>query len=363
MWTMTRLGFQEAAVRWRITFVMALAVSVSLISFLIIFGYKKGLETRYANLAEDFLIVQENGSMGEFYGSRISAGVGNELAAAGVGLVVPSIHTIVGTSPQDAVLLRGIDLDSYAKVETFKMIAGRPLQKGDPPRLTMIGTRLADERSAYPGGNILIRGRDFKVVGIFSIGTYADYEAWISLEDAQTRLGWGSDVSVFVIPTGGKLKAGDSLPGGLSVVQKGETGVNLVKEWQPMFDLLSVVASTLGIAAAAALANLLWRLAWLRRREIAILQSIGFGKSALIGYLLAQGICIALPGFIFGLLGALLLGEVTRLQTAGLSIYAVYDASLFGWSFLVACLITAAGSALPAWWLARLNLADLLRVE
>ena len=159
------------------------------------------------------------------------------------------------------------------------------------------------------------------------------------------------------------MKVGDSLPGGLSVVQKGETGVNLVKEWQPMFDLLSMIASTLGIAAAAALTNLLWRLAWLRRREIAILQSIGFGKSALTAYLLAQGICIALPGFIFGVLGALFLGEVTRLQTAGVSIYAVLDASLFGWSFLVACLITAAGSILPALWLARLNLADLLRVE
>ena len=129
MWTMMRLGFQEAAVRWRITFVMALAVSVSLITFLLLFGYKAGLETRYANLAEEYLVVQESGSMGEFYGSRISSGVGGELTAAGVSLAVPFIHTIVGTSPQDAVLLRGIDLDSYAKVETFRLIAGSPAAK------------------------------------------------------------------------------------------------------------------------------------------------------------------------------------------------------------------------------------------
>jgi putative ABC transport system permease protein len=363
MLPMMRLGLLETAGHWRVTVMMALTVSVSLLCYLMLNAYQLGMVSRYSKLAREFLIAEQIGSMGEFYGSRLPARVRKELSTAGASLVVPEIHTVIGTTPENAVLLRGISLDTFPIIEAFRMVAGRPLQIGDPPRSVMVGVRLAEARNAFPGGTIQIRGRDFQVVGIFSIGTYADYEAWISVEDAQALLGWGSDVSVYVIPSGEKLKPGDALPGGISIVQKGETGVNLVKEWKPMFDLLAIVTATLAVASAAALANMLWRLAWLRRRELAVLQSIGYRKSALAGYLMMQGSSIAMMGFALGTLGALALGAVTQLQTAGISIHAVFSAQVIGMGFLFAFLITAAGSIIPAWWLARLNLATLLRSE
>jgi ABC-type antimicrobial peptide transport system permease subunit len=112
-----------------------------------------------------------------------------------------------------------------------------------------------------------------------------------------------------------------------------------------------------------ALANMLWRLAWLQRRDIAIIQSIGFGKSAIAGFLLMQGASIALLGYGLGVLLALSIGSVTQLKTAGISIHPVFDMQVMGLSFLFACLITAAGCVLPAWWLSHLNLAMLLRSE
>ena len=222
MITMMRLGLQEAAMRWRMTIVMGLTVSVSLVCFLVMNAYRTGLVSRYAVLAADYLVVEENGSMGEWYGSRMPASMAQELARAGASLIVPEIHTIVGTSPENAVLLRGVGLENYEMVETFTITAGRALQPGDAPRQAMIGAMLAEERHLSLGDMIDIRGRNFKVVGIFSNGTYADHEAWISISDAQTLLGWGSDVSVFVIPAGEKLTAGEQLPGGLSVIQKGK---------------------------------------------------------------------------------------------------------------------------------------------
>jgi ABC-type lipoprotein release transport system permease subunit len=276
---------------------------------------------------------------------------------------VPEIHAVVGTSPEDAVLLRGIQLEAYTRLEEFKIIAGRPLGPGDPPRLAMVGARLADERQVMPGGPIELRGRQFSVVGVFSTGTYADNEAWVSLADAQTLLGWGSDVSIFIIPDGESYHEGDSLPGGISVVRKGETGSVLNREWTPLLNLLALVITALGVAAAIALANILWRLAWLRRRDLAILQSVGFGKLAQAGYLFIQGLGITVLGLALGVAEALAVGGFNRLNAAGVIIRPLYDARIIAVSLVFTACLTLAGTALPAWRLSRKNLVMMMRAE
>jgi ABC-type lipoprotein release transport system permease subunit len=363
MLTVAELGLRALLLHRRLVGLMAVTVAVSLAAFLVLRGYQNGLSARYANLSAAYLLVEQSGSLGEFYGSRIPANTGALLLAQGASLAVPEIHSVVGVSPQDAVLLRGISLERYAELETFRMVSGRPLQPGDPPRLAMIGVRLAAERGLAPGGSIQIRGRDFQVAGVFEIGTYADYEAWITLADAQKLMGWGEDVSVFVIPGGEKLQAGAELPGGLSVVRKGESGTNLVNEWQPLFDLLGLVSYALGVAAAVTLANVLGRLVWLHRRDLAILLSLGFGRAALSGYLLIQGAAIGLLGLLSGCAAALALSAATRIQTAGISIQAVFDGATFAWSLVFTLILTLAGSILPVFWFAKTNLAALLRAD
>ena len=287
--TIFRLGVGALRQHRRITLVMALAAGIPLMLYFLLGAYRAGLQSRYAEHYEDFLVVQVSGSLGEFYGSRMPASVGDALREANLSLVVPQIHTVVGTTTENAVLLRGIPLDSYSRVEEFTMISGRPLMAGDAPRLAMIGARLAEERQLLPGDVIPVRGRDFQVAGIFDADTYASNEVWISLEDAQALLGWGTDVSVYVIPNTEAYQEGDRLPGGISIVRKGDSGAALIAEWEPFFKLLTHITGALGIAAAVALASILWRLAWLQRRELAILRSIGFKKGSLAGFLLVQG--------------------------------------------------------------------------
>ncbi len=137
-------------------------------------------------------------------------------------MIIPEIHTVTGVSVQDATLLRGIDLRQYQRLETFSMLSGRSLHPGDSPRLAMLGVLLAERKHLKTGDAISLRGRNFTVVGIFQNGTYMDNQAWISLADAQALLGWGQDVSVYIIPDQGILHEGDTLPGGLSVTRKGE---------------------------------------------------------------------------------------------------------------------------------------------
>jgi hypothetical protein len=358
-----RLGWHQILSHTRLTLVMALAAAVPLISYLSLQAYQAGLLSRYSNSSADLLVVQLSGSLGEFYGSRLPAQVGDDLRAGGASRVVPEIHTVVGTTADDGILLRGVPLESYKLVEEYKMVAGRPLLPGDIPRLAMIGARLAETRRLLPGDSIQIRGRNFQVIGIFDVDTYAANEAWISLADAQTLLGWGTDVSVFVIPAGETYQEGDTLPGGVSMVKKGESSTILLAEWDPLFRLLKIAVGALGVAAAVALASILWRLAWLQRRELAILRSLGFSKGSLAACLLIQGSTITCVGFMFAVLAALGLGHLTKISTAGISIQAVFDGGVILASLVFAAGITLAGTAVPVWWLNRLNLSVLLRSE
>lgn len=363
MITCAVLGVRALLDHRRLAGLMALTVAISLAAFLILRGYQAGLAKRYIHLSSAHLLVEKSGSIGEFTGSRIPAQVGAQLLALGASQAVPEIYSVVGLTPDDAVLLRGISLEKYTDYESFRILSGRPLQPGDPPRLVMIGVRLAEERGLNPGDILPIRGRDFQVTGIFDIGGFADFQAWISLEDAQQLMGWGSDVSVFIIPAGEKLKQGDELDGGLSVIRKGETGINLVAECRPLFDLLELVTLALGAAAAVSLANVLGRLVWLHRRDLAILLSLGFGRPALSAYLLAQGSAIGAAGFLSGCAAAFVLGALTQIRTAGISIQAVFDWNVLGGSLVFALVLTLTGCLLPVVWLAKTNLVELLRSE
>jgi ABC-type lipoprotein release transport system permease subunit len=181
------------------------------------------------------------------------------------------------------------------------------------------------------------------------------------MQDAQALLGWGTDVSTYLIPDGETFKEGDTLPGGISIVKKGASSSALLAEWQPVFNLLSIITSTLGVAAAVGLASILWRLAWLQRHELAILRSLGFGKVSMAVYLFVQGGAISLLGFMMAGLGTLATGSLTEFNASGVSINAVINGNVFLSSLIFATSITLAGSFVPVWWLNRLNLAELLK--
>ena len=358
-----RLGLQDLFKHIRLALVMVLLIGVAASVFVILESYRNGLADEFNTISTHWLVVQEAQSFGEFYGSRLSNQVGEQLSKMGASPVVPEIHVITGTSVQNATMLRGIDLEKYKLTETFTMVAGRALQPGDPTRLAMIGSRLAENQQIKADGTITLRGRLYTAVGIFHTGTYTDNEAWIALADAQTLLGWGEDVSVYIIPDEGILHEGDKLPGGVSIARKGEDIQSVAYQYQPIIDLMNVVALTMGAATMLALANIFWRLAWLRRHELAILRTIGFPTFSLAGYLMAQAGSLTLAGIIMSGLATLIFISSVKLAVSGFTISPRLDLpavlSSLGWVGIIVLI----GSLLPAWWLSHLNLAQLLHSE
>jgi len=358
-----KLGLVDLLNHRRLVLVMGLSIAIATGMLIIMEVYRAGLGDKFTELSSNLLVVHEDQSLGEFYGSRLSSQVGDMLSTLGISPIIPEIYAITGTAAQNAIMIRGIDLQQYTRLEPFSLLTGRSLQPGDVSRQAMIGWRLATSRKIGVGQMVSLRGRDFTVVGIFKNGTYMDNQAWISLADAQNLLGWGQDVSVYIIPQQSILHENATPTPGVIVSRKGESLRYSATQFQPFFDLMSVEVFVMAISAGLILTNILWRLAWLRRREMAILRTTGFPTFSMVGYLLAQVSGITLLGILMSVLFTLLFTTGVKLFIPSFTIVPRLDTveMLPGLGWIVLMLL--AGSLVPAWWLSRLNLAQLLHSE
>jgi putative ABC transport system permease protein len=355
-----QLGLHDLFSHRRLALIMALSIAIATAMVAFLVAYRAGLAAEFIERTPNLLVVHDNQNVGDISGSRISSRVAGTLSGLGISRIIPEIRAVTGTSVQNATLLRGIDLEQYTRLESFSLLSGRRLEPGDPPRLAMVGALLARRLNLKSGDKVSLRGRDFTVVGIFQNGTYMDNQAWISLADAQSLLDWGEDVSVYIIPDEGILHEGDVLPGGLAVTRKGETLRLIAAQYQPLLNMWQLVALALGIGVSLTLASILWRLAWLRRHEMAILRTTGFPTSSLVGYLLVQAGGITLLGILLGGLFMVVLTTSIRLTVSSFTIVPRLDAGTLLYSLGWVGLIMLAGSLIPAWWLSRFNLAALL---
>ncbi len=276
MLAIIRFSLQDMLRHYKPWLAMSALVAATHLIFLGLGGYRNALHQEFDSLPYNDLVVQESNTTGEFFGSHLSPQVGDNLAALGISPVIPEIHDYTGTSISSIIILRGIDLGQYQRVNSFKVLSGKALRPGDPPRTAMIGWRLAERLGLQAGQVISLRGRSFQVMGTFQTGTYVDNEAWIALAEAQALLGYGSDVSIYIIPADGTLKAGDILPGNISIVARGQGPKITSDQFKPLFNVMEQIYNALGVASLLTLATVLFRMAWIHRRELAILRSVGF---------------------------------------------------------------------------------------
>lgn len=336
---------------------LVVVIAMPLLATLLLDGYQRSMDDLESRI-ESHLVVQLANTIGEVAGSRIDADVAELLEARGVSEAVPEIHEITGERIDRGVLLRGVDVTRYRNVTTFEVIGGQALAPHQPPRTAMVGTRLAERRGVGVGDALAIRGRDFEVVGIFHVGTFADDEAWVPLTAAQEVLGWGTDVSVFVIPDEGVLEPGDVLPNALVVGRRGDSGL-LLDEWQPLAALVTTGARALEAGAAVVLAVVLWRVAWLRRQQLGVLRMLGLRGGA-ASYLVLQGGIIAGAAVVLAVALAVVAAPLLATEATGIPVAADLDPSTVGRTLTISLVVLGAGIVGPAVLFRRRTLVRLL---
>ena len=362
--TLLQMALQHLAQSWRQIAALLLMFSISTMLALVTSGYNASLKQIFGEIGQEYLVVQAFNRIGELGGSRISPAVRHLLVAQGVTEIIPEIHTAVGVSLEQVIQFRGISPADYRKTVEFELLEGEAIDEQTPTRQVMLGWRLAERLKAHASSVIQLRGRDFQVLGVFRMRTYADNEAWVTISDAQALLGWGEDVSIYLIPNDGLLHPGDSLgnqqSGQAEVVRR---GVAVEELTGPVLDYLALVTQVALVSCGLTLGVVLLRLAWTHRRELAILYSLGFPLAILGRYLMIQAVMITLCGSLLGSIGAWLAGSLANLQAAGYTIPLLLDWRLLAQNAAWLAVITLGGTALPALWLYRLEPDQLLRVE
>jgi len=357
------LAVRDLSVHRRQAAALVTVFAIAVLAFVALGSYREALMRDYRPAREDQLVIQETQSFAEFYGSRLSPDTAVVLEDLGVAAPIAEIHAIVGTSLEDAVLLKGVDLEHYPALDSFVIRAGRRLQPGDSPRQTMIGRRLAERLEAAPGDTIRLRGRPFEVIGVFETGSYTENEAWVPLAGAQDLLGWGQDVSLYVVPDDGLLAPGEQLLAGVSVARRGELWSTFPRQWEGLMALIGTVTQAIGLAASFSLAAMLWRLAWRRRRQIGVLRSLGFSPTVFSIYLVVQGASVAFAGGACGILGALALLRVVRPTLAGVSLRPHLTVDLLGSTGVWLGFLTLLSVVVPVWVFGRRRVAELMSGE
>ena len=377
---------------------VAIGVMALIIVLGVMTGFEEDLRDKILGTNSHMVIMRYDRSM-DNYREVIDTVKG----VKGVVSATPFIYSqVMLTSESNAfgVVLRGIDPDTSRAVTNLdaSMVEGSLKNlKGENSSLSgiIIGKELSRHLGLFyhdvvnvvsPLGMITPlglqpRAKRFQVVGIFNSGMY-EYDstlAYIALKEAQNFLNLGDVVTGVEIRTDDIFQVKD-----ISRRIQGKLGFAYqTKDWMEMnrnlFSALKleklamfVILILIILVAAFSIIGTLIMLVTEKRKDIAILKSMGATSSSIMKTFIMVGLVIGLLGTLFGLLGGYTLGWLlSTYQFVKLPSDVYYISTLpvkmkvadFFLVSLSALIISFLATLYPSWQASRLEPGEALRYE
>jgi putative ABC transport system permease protein len=231
------------------------------------------------------------------------------------------------------------------------------------PRQVMVGDRLARELRLSPGAALVVKGRSFKVAGVYHSGIYfEDAGAVLGLQDARALAGRPSEettVAVNLAPGTRASVAAKAIPHdfpGTQVIatadEAARAGANnvLIDNAITLIVVLALVVG--GIAVTNTMAMSLIE----RQGELALMSTVGWSSTRVAALIMGEGVGVSLLGAAIGLF----LGVIgSQLLVDALGVGAFVSPSVTAWGLgrglLVGVAIGVLGGAYPAWRVTRMR--------
>lgn len=252
----------------------------------------------------------------------------------------------------------GLDPNGFA-ARQLVFTAGHGLSHGD----VVVGDTLASQLHLHVGSTLHLDKRSFPVVGIFHSGvTYEDLGAIADLGDAQALAGRTPDevttIAVRLKPTISLAKAkrdfARGYPGVSAISDPGEAiraGANTQLINKAVFFIVVLALIIGGLAVANTMLAALLE----RRRELALLSTIGWSAPQLGVLVLGEALAVSLIGTAAGLLLGLL---AAGLLPGALGLAGFISADVTAWNLgrgaLIGVIIGVIGAAYPIWRVTRM---------
>jgi ABC-type antimicrobial peptide transport system permease subunit len=356
---MARLGLRELLVRRRTALGLVLGISVVLLVFLSLEGISTGVARTLSARETGTMVVLQEDAVG-FWGSYLPLSLGKRLRGLGAERAVPQIFVTRERAPGEMLLFRGVPLDDYRSVIAFEMVAGRPLVPGDH-RQVMIGADTAEAQGLGPGDRFAYQGRDFTVKGVFETGLLADSEVWLDLKEADRLFNAQGYVSTFAIEDDPALARRIEQRLELEVVSENEVWQNFNSAGRGLFALLRLASGVAAVASVLGAMNVMFTMVRQRRRQIAILRSIGFGRRDVLSYVFSQSLAVSVTAFLVAAGAALLFVRGLKLEAMGMTLEPAIGPGVIAATFVLTLLIGLLSGLYPAILATRLDIADTMR--
>lgn len=356
----------------------------------------------------------EGGTLGRrFQGGEVRGGGG-----ASVSMVEGSGETRTFTPP---IMVTGSTDPSALINDSVKLTEGELFASDSGENVAVIGAALATKNSLSIGSTFTAYGQTITVKGIYDAGNqFANNGVYFPLKTLQTLTTRTDEVSS-ITATATSIETVDSVVAAIKDAL-GDDKVDVTSNKQQATDVLTPLEniksismySLIGALAAGAVITLLIMMMIVRerRREIGVLKAIGSSNIGIVGQFISESLVLTLMGSVVGaILGVVLsnpvltvlvnnsssaattttnvmggpaggmlsvsagaagggprlvqfsnaLGGGVRNALENLQATVGWDIILYG--FLAAILIAIVGSAIPAWLIAKIKPAEVMRAE
>lgn len=312
--------------------------------------------------------------------NRVTQTPGVARDAAGNLLLGPEVcvqTSIPRLGPEGALAnvgVRGVDPVAFDIHTDVRLIEGR---RFDPGALEVIVGVAARQRYAglELGGELSLgrlANRKFRVVGVFAAGGGAlESEIWASrtiMMDVYDRR--------LVSSVAMRMEEGSATQDAIAYVQGPSVGLQaktetayyeeLAKKTREIVILATILVGIMAIGAVFAVANTMYAAVDGRKREIAMLRTVGFSRRAVISAFVLESLLVCVPACLLGVAASLLVSGAKQdfLSDATFTVLAyelTVTKGIFALSLGLAIAVAVFGSLAPAVKAARTRVIEALR--
>jgi putative ABC transport system permease protein len=306
------------------------------------------------------------------------------------------------------IMVTGLSDPSFlTSVSTFKITSGSLFAANSTENVAVIGTALASKNNLTVGSTFTAYSTPIKVVAIFDAGnTFSNAGLYMPIAAVQTLSGQTNQYNSFTVTADSIENVDATVTAIKSKLGSDKVDVTSTKDsaeqsLAPLENIKNIsLYSLIGSLVAGSVITLLIMIMIIRerRREIGVLKAIGASNIGIVVQFVTEALVLTVMGSVVGaVLGVVLsnpvlnvlitnstsatatpsamhggrLGRFTDIggqlgggiRGAVTSLHATVGFSIILYGFLVAILIAVIGSAIPAWLIAKVKPAEVMRAE